>query len=145
MRVRGGMARRACWALIAWTSLAGCGAFNYVPPAAQGGTLQVQIIDLGASGHAGTIRGTVSSSFSQPVAGVRYVVTVRDKSDPSKILNRYERQVDTAIDPGGQAPVHLDIEGAPFGNKKLRIAIAATPVMLGDRAMPAPEGWSSGN
>lgn len=142
MSMRGGMARRACWALIAWKSLAGCSAFDHARPAANGGTLQVQIVDLTTSGHAAKIIGTVSNKSTERVEGVRYLVTVRDKNDPSKILSRYDRQVDTAIDPGGQAAVRLDVEGAQFGSKSIRVAIAATPVTLGGQAVAAPEGWT---
>lgn len=112
-------------------------------PDPRAGRLQVQITNLAMNKHVATLSGTVASTYAEPVEGIRYVVTLRDASPASKVIERHEREVDTVIEPGGRGLMQVDIESAQFADKKFRIAITATPVKLGGRAVPPPEGWSA--
>ena len=108
------------------------------------GRLQVSTSDFSSDGHIAKIRGAVANTFDQQVEGIRYVVTIYENGPSGKILDRWQSEADTTIEPGDRAPMRLDVESAYFGaNWKARFTIEATPVKLAGQPVPPPENWRS--
>jgi hypothetical protein len=106
------------------------------------GHLQVSTTDVASDGRIAKVRGQVQNKFDQPVAGVRYVVTIYSDGAPPKVLDRWQREVDTTIGPGERKGMSLDVESMYFGRSgSTRFRIDAQPVKLGDQDVPPPEGW----
>jgi hypothetical protein len=125
-------------ALVCLAGLTGCSVFGGAKPSTAPTRLQVQVTQITAVGSVATIRGAVTNPTAERVAGIRYVVTVRDKGDPSQVLDRIEQQAETVLEPGATAPVNLSIENRRFAAKEFRIAIEATPATLGGRTVSPP-------
>ena len=107
------------------------------------GRLQISTNDVTTDGRFAKIRGTVENKFSEPVDGVRYVVTIYAAGTPPKVLARWKREVDTVIEPGERAAMRLDVESMYFGGAGRSFNIEAQPVKVGTKSMPLPEGWSN--
>jgi hypothetical protein len=122
--------------LVGLASVAGCAVFG--KSSAEPTRLPVRVGQITTIGGTANIRGTVTNPTAERVAGVRYVVTVRDKGDPSLVLDRIEQQTETVLEPGATAPIDLSIENRRFAAKEFRIAIEATPVTLGGRTVSPP-------
>jgi hypothetical protein len=106
------------------------------------GRLQISTTDVTTSSQIAKVRGRVENRFDQPVNGIRYVVTIYSTGPPPKVLGRWQREVDTSLDPGEGKAMSLDVESMYFGQSgTTRFRIDAQPVKLGDQDMPLPEGW----
>jgi hypothetical protein len=81
-------------------------------------------------------------AVQQPVHGVRYVVNIYEYGDPTRILDRWQKEVDTTLDPDEGKMMRLEIESMYFGRSGASpFIVEAHPVKLGDQEMPPPEGW----
>jgi len=69
------------------------------------------------------------------------MVVVYDVGPPPRVLDRWQREVDTTIEPGERVMMTLDAESMYFGHAGARLGIDAEPVKVGDKEMPPPEGW----
>lgn len=106
------------------------------------GTLSVTTTDVVTDGRLAKVRGKVRSRFKETVDGIRYVVTIYENGATPKVLDRWQRQVSTRIEPGGTVIMRLDVESMYFGRAgSTRFGIEAFPVALGDQPMPPPAGW----
>jgi len=107
------------------------------------GRLQVATSSLTTDGRVAKIRGTVQSTFDEPVDGVRYVVVVYDAGATPRVLLRWQHEADTVLAPGERKAMRLDVESLYFGaGGGVRFTVEAHPVKLGGREMPPPEGWN---
>jgi len=110
----------------------------------QAGRLQVSVSDFIIDGRIGRIRGTVANTFDQPIEGIRYVVTIFGKEPSEKLLDRWQSETDTTVEPGERVPMRLDVDSKYFGAElKARFTVQATPVKLAGQAVPPPDGWRS--
>jgi len=50
-------------------------------------------------------------------------------------------EVDTTLDPGEDRSMRVEIENPTHASATALFKVVATPVTLGGRAMPLPEGW----
>jgi hypothetical protein len=106
------------------------------------GGLSVTTTDVTSDGRIAKVRGKVRSRFKETVDGVRYVVTIHENGPTPRVLDRWQRQVDTRIEPGGTIMMRLDVESMYFGRAgTTRFVIEAFPVALGDETIPPPPGW----
>lgn len=106
------------------------------------GHLQVSTNDVTSDGRVAKVRGTVENKFDQTVYGVRYVVTIYEYGSPPRVVDRWQREVDTTIEPGRRVMMRMDVEGMYFGRQGASpFNIDAQPVKVGDKEMPPPEGW----
>jgi hypothetical protein len=106
------------------------------------GRLQISTTDVTTDGRFAKIRGLVENKFEQPVHGVRYLVTIYQQGSPPRVLDRWQQEVDTTLEPGQRVAMRLDVDSMYFGSLGLRpINIEAQPVTVGDKPMPPPEGW----
>jgi len=104
--------------------------------------LQISTTDVTTDGRIAKVRGMVKNNFSETVHGVRYVVTIYEQGSPPRVVDRWQDQVDTAIDPGQRMAMRLDVDSMYFGSLGLvPFDIDAQPVAVGDKPMPPPEGW----
>ena len=108
------------------------------------GRLQVSTSDFSSDGHIAKIRGAVANTFDQQVEGIRYVVTIFGKEPSEKLLDRWQSETDTTVEPGERVPMRLDVDSKYFGAElKARFTVQATPVKLAGQAVPPPDGWRS--
>jgi hypothetical protein len=107
--------------------------------------LAVQLTGVNRGERGATVTGMIVNKLDQPVTGVRYVVTVYDTATPPKELARYHREVAaTVLQPGDRRPFTLDLGGSGIGGgTNSRVGITATPMKLGVKAFPPPDGWDS--
>jgi hypothetical protein len=104
--------------------------------------LQISTTDVTTDGRIAKVRGMVKNNFSETVHGVRYVVTIYQQGSPPRVLDRWQQQVDTAIEPGQRVAMRLDVDSMYFGSRgPVPFNIDAQPVAVGDQAVPPPEGW----
>jgi len=104
--------------------------------------LQIQTTGVTTDGRFAKFRGYVRSKFDQPVDGVRYLVTLHGDAPDYKVLDRWQREVDTTIEPGERANMNLDVESMYFGSYGIRnVNIDAVPVKVGGNLVPPPPGW----
>jgi len=104
--------------------------------------LRVTTTDIAGDGRTMRIRGTVENIGRERVDGIRYLVLFLSDGQPPRILDTYQREVDTALDPGERKGVALDAESdynARVGFNPA--AIIATPVRLGARPVAPPAEW----
>jgi hypothetical protein len=104
------------------------------------GRLQVSANGVTTDGRIGKLRGTVQNKFDETVYGVRYIVTIYRAGNPPRVLDRWQHEVDTTLDPGQRAPMTLDIESMYLTGSG-QFLLDARPVKLGSKEMPPPEGW----
>ena len=110
--------------------------------AARAGGLQITTTDVTTDGRIAKMRGKVSNRYGETVEGVRYLVTIYDRSTPPKVLQRVRREVDTTLAPGQRKMMSLDVESMYFGmTGGGPFTIEASPVTLAGREVPPPEGW----
>src|SRR4030095_3020723 len=65
------------------------------------GTLQIAMPNgVTTDGRIAKLRGTVQNKFDEPVYGVRYMVVVFQSGSPPRVLDTWQREVDTVIAPG---------------------------------------------
>jgi len=108
----------------------------------EAGGLSVTTTDVTTDGRIAKVRGKVRNRFGATVDGMRYVVTIYEDGATPKVLDRWQRRVDTRIEPGGTVMMRLDVESMYFGRAgRTRFGIEAFPVALGDKTMPLPAGW----
>ena len=106
------------------------------------GRLEVSTSDLTTDGHVAKVRGGVVNKFDQQVDGIRYIVTIYENGPSAKVLDRWQHEADTTIEPGGRAPMRLDVESQYFGAIwGARFTIQAAPIKLAGQAYPPPDGW----
>jgi hypothetical protein len=106
------------------------------------GRLLVSTNDVTTDGRIAKVRGTVQNKFDETVHGVRYVVAIYENGSPPRILDRWQHEVSTTIEPGRRVALRLDVESMYFGRLGASpFNIDAQPVKLGDKEMPPPEGW----
>jgi hypothetical protein len=104
--------------------------------------LRVTTTDIAGDGRTMRIRGTVENVGRERVEGIRYLVLFMSDGQPPRILDTYQREVDTAIEPGERRGVALDAESdynARVGFNPA--AIIATPVRLGGKPVAPPAEW----
>jgi hypothetical protein len=110
--------------------------------AASAGGLRVTTNDLTTDGRVAKVRGRVENRFEEPVYGIRYVVTIYEYGEPLRVVDRWQHEVDTTLQPGQRSMMRLDVESMYFGRRgSSPFTIEAQPVKLGDKEMPLPEGW----
>ncbi|MGH7786608.1 MAG: hypothetical protein ACRERC_07060 [Candidatus Binatia bacterium] len=108
----------------------------------EAGGLSVTTTDVTTDGRIAKVRGKVRSRFKETVEGVRYLVTIYEDGATQKVLDRWQRRVDTRIEPGGTIMMRLDVESMYFGRAgRTRFGIEASPAALGDQPVPPPNGW----
>lgn len=106
------------------------------------GRLQVTTTSVASGGRMAKVRGTVQNKFDEPVSGIRYVVTIYHQGNPPRVLDRWQYEVDTTLEPGERSALSLDVESMYFGGEGPKpFTIDAQPVKVGSRDMPPPEGW----
>ena len=105
------------------------------------GRLQVSTTDVQTDGRIAKIRGGVQNTFDQQVEGIRYVVTIYENGPAAKVLDRWQHEADTTIEPGDRAPMRLDVESMYLLASGGRFTILAVPVKLGGQPVPPPDGW----
>ena len=106
------------------------------------GRLQVSTNDVTTDGSFAKVRGLVENRFDDTVHGIRYVVTIYEYGNPPRVLERWQQEVDTSIEPGRRVALRLDVESMYFGRGGTSpFTIDAQPVKLGKKEMPPPEGW----
>lgn len=104
--------------------------------------LRVTTTDIAGDGRTMRIRGMVENTASARVEGIRYLVLFLSDGQPPRVLDTYQREVDTTLDPGERKGVALDAESdynARVGFNPA--AIIATPVRLGGQPVPPPAQW----
>jgi hypothetical protein len=106
------------------------------------GRLRVTTRDVTTDGRIAKVRGRVENKFDEPVYGIRYVVTIYQQGSPPRVVDRWQHEVDTTLEPGQRSAMRLDIESMYFGSQgPVPFNIDAQPVKVGSRDMPPPEGW----
>lgn len=106
------------------------------------GHLQVTTNDVTTDGRIAKVRGKVQNKFDETVYGVRYVVTIYHEGTPPRVVDRWQHEVDTTLEPGERSAMSLDVESMYFGSSgRVPFRIDAQPVKLADKDMPPPEGW----
>ena len=106
------------------------------------GRLTVSTTDVQSDGRIAKIRGGVQNKFDKQVEGIRYLVTIYENGPAAKVLDRWQHEADTTIEPGDRAPMRLDVESMYFGASGMgRMTIEAVPVKLAGQPVPPPDGW----
>ncbi len=105
------------------------------------GGLQISTTDVTTDGRLAKIRGMVRNNFSETVHGVRYVVTIYEQGSPPRVVDRWQDEKGTTIDPGERVTFWLEMESMYASATGVPFNIEAQPVILGDKEMPPPEGW----
>jgi hypothetical protein len=109
---------------------------------AGGGGLRVTTNDLTTDGRVAKVRGRVENRYDEPVHGIRYVVSIYEYGETLRVVDRWQREVDTTLEPGERSMMRLDVESMYFGRGGASpFTIEAQPVKLGETEMPPPEGW----
>ena len=154
--MRGPVLRRTTVAITAGVALCSCGARvdsraaearAYIRDvtgdhSGTSGRLEISTTGVTTDGRFAKIRGLVKNAYPETIHGVRYVVTIYQEGSPPRVLDRWQEQADTTIDPGQRATMRLDVDSMYFGSLGSRpVNIEAQPVLVGDRPMPPPEGW----
>jgi len=130
-------------ALLLAALLSGCTAQKDAKlEAAHVGRLQISTTDLTTDGRIAKIRGSVENKFDRQVEGIRYLVTIYENGPAAKVLDRWQREVDTTIEPGERTAMRLDVESVYFATAgHTRFNIQAVPVKLAGQPYPPPDGW----
>ena len=103
--------------------------------------LPVSTTDITSDGRVAKIRGRVSNPYSEPVDGVRYIVTLRTDSGPgARTLDSFQEETSVQIAPGSSAMMRLDLQSMYFASAS-GFSIIAVPRRLGGRDIPPPAGW----
>jgi hypothetical protein len=107
------------------------------------GGLVVRATDVVTDGRFAKIRGRVTNKYKEPVEGVRYVVViVAERGGEMRPLDSFQYEVDTRIEPGQERMMRIDLESMYLGTiGGARLLVAASPVNVGGREVPPPEGW----
>lgn len=106
------------------------------------GRLQVTVPEgIVSDGRIAKIRGTVQNRYDEPVHGIRYMVLMVEAGDDARVLDSWQREVDTELDPGERRMLRLEAESMYFGRSGGRYVVVAEPVRVGDKDMPPPPGW----
>ena len=106
------------------------------------GSLQIAMPQgITTDGRYAKIRGTVQNKYDETVYGVRYMVVLYEGGTPPRVLDTWQREVDTTIEPGQRHALSLDAESMYFGRSAGTFGVIAVPVRVGDKEMPPPEGW----
>jgi hypothetical protein len=110
--------------------------------AASAGGLRVTANDVTTDGRIAKVRGRVENRYTETVHGIRYVVTLYEYGTALRVVDRWQHEVDTTLEPGQRCALSLDVESMYFGRSgRSPFIIDAQPVKLGSRDMPPPEGW----
>ncbi len=104
------------------------------------GGLKVAVTDVTSDGRTAHFRGKVRNDYDQPVAGIRYVVSMMPP-EGGRVLDTYQRQVDTTLDAGETKRVALDVSNTYQSGGRWSYSISATPVELDSKPFPPPPGW----
>lgn len=67
--------------------------------------VQVRALD----GNTLLIRGRMQNPYDEPVVGVRLYVLLQTSGEPPRELERSSREVDTQVEPGGQAALRIEL------------------------------------
>ncbi len=105
------------------------------------GGLHVTVNKAIADGRHVRISGTVENRFAERVEGIRYTVIIAAPGDPPRVVDTLREEVDTTLDPGEDRSMRVEIENPTHASSSVLFDVVATPVTLGGRAMPPPEGW----
>jgi hypothetical protein len=106
------------------------------------GRLQVTTGDVTTDGRIAKVRGSVKNKFDESVYGIRYVVTIYQQGNPPRVLDRWQYEVDTTLEPGERSAMTLDVESMYFGSMgPVPFNIDAQPMKVGSKDMPPPEEW----
>ena len=106
------------------------------------GGLHVQTNDVVSDGHIAKVRGSVTNGYGESVEGVRYLVSIYEDGPTPAVLDRWQYEVDTTIEPGDRRMMRLDIESMYWGRSgRTRFNIEATPVKVGGKDVPPPAEW----
>lgn len=109
---------------------------------ASAGGLRVTTNDVTTDGRVAKVRGRVQNKYDETVYGIRYMVTLYEYGDTLRVVDRWQREVDTTLQPGQGSMMRLDVESMYFGRSGASpFTIEAQPIKLGDKEMPPPEGW----
>ncbi len=103
------------------------------------GGLKVSVSDVTNDGRTAHVRGTVVNAYTVPVAGIRYMVALMPP-DSGRILDIFQRQVDTTLDPGEKKRVTLDVTSTYLSGLG-SFEVVATPVQLDGKPVPPPSDW----
>jgi hypothetical protein len=147
---------RAGWSLLAVALLltAGCASRRADEPIATpafigqlqqeetASVLRVVTNDVSTDGRYARLRGSVENTGSERVDGIRYMVFFLSDSEPPRVLDIYQREVDTVVEPGARMGMAIDAESSYNGRTGFNpAAILATPVRLGGKDVPPPKQW----
>ncbi len=105
------------------------------------GGLHVRVNKAIADGRHVRISGTVENRFAERVEGIRYTVIIAVPGDPPRVVDTVREEVDTTLDPGEDRSMRVEIENPTHASASALFNIVATPVTLGGRTMPVPDGW----
>jgi hypothetical protein len=109
---------------------------------ADAGQLQVFTTNLASDGRRMRVRGFVHNPYPQRVDGVRLALRILSHADSSgRELDRFQRVLESPIDPGQDAPVHWDIESGYGSVDSGSFDLQAFAVRRGGEALRPPPGW----
>ncbi len=92
------------------------------------GALQVFTTDVITDGRVAKIRGRIRNAYAQRVEGIRFEVVLLEAGS-LRTLDTLRQEADTTLDPGQEAPLHLEIQSMYFGSGP-RFLVRAVPVKL---------------
>ena len=92
------------------------------------GALAIFTTDVLTDGGVAKIRGRVRNNYTQRVEGIRFEVVLLDAGS-LRLLDTLRQEVETALDPGQEAPLHLDMRSMYLGAEP-RFLVQAFPVKL---------------
>ena len=99
--------------------------------------LLVETTGVTTSGGQLKIRVSVTNTFSETVAGVRYLIRLR--GDHSRVLDTIRQESDAEIAPGDRIMRRLDVASVYVGGDSLFFEVLAFPVRVGGRDIPEPQ------
>ncbi len=119
------------------TSTADMAAMKRDAEAAGQRALLVETTGVTTSGGQLKIRVSVTNTFSEKVAGVRYLIRLR--GGQGRVLDTIRQESDAEIAPGDRIMGRLDVASVYVGGESLFFEVLAFPVRVGDREMPEPK------
>jgi len=107
--------------------------------AASGRPLLTQTTGVVTDGRTAKIRASVTNTYDEAVAGVRYMVGLATTT--GQILEWVQRESDVRIAPGRRIIARLDISSVYIGAEAGSFVVLAFPAKLGNDAVDPPAEW----
>jgi ankyrin repeat protein len=101
-----------------------------MPAPAQTGLL-VEVRSVTTDGRNAKISGRVTNALREPVHGIRYRVALMGP-DGQRVLDEFEREIRTTVEPGAHSRITLDLQSMYFGaSGGGRFVVQAFPIRVG--------------